>query len=104
MGNEKCKSKIVHGGQLFNVNDLGILNTFVISSTEISSNHHKINTVDVMRSNLTKSLRLLDHSNNTLSQKIAGKNTKICGINFWKRKNNYDINPNFRKAQVATFF
>ena len=61
------------------MNDLGIFKNFVISSTEISSNHHKINTVDVMRLNLTKSLRLLDHSNNTLRQKHAGENTEICG-------------------------
>ena len=72
------------------------------SNAEAVLSHQKINTVDVLRANLTKSLKLLDHSNNILRQKLTGENIEICGRNFWNRKNNYDINPNFKMAKLAT--
>ena len=74
----------------------------ITSQAEGLSSHHNINILDVMRSNLSKSLKLLDHSNNILRQKLEGENSEICGRNFWKRKNNYDINPNFKMAKLAT--
>ena len=78
------------------------LKTACISQEEVFTSQHEFSETHVIRNTLDKSLKLLDHSNAILRQKLSGENVEICGRNFWKRKTGYDISPNFRMASVAT--
>lgn len=63
---------------------------------------HEMNDLDIIKSTIEKSLKLLSYNNEKLRKKLTGDNNEICGRNFWKRKTSYDINSNFKMANYAT--
>ena len=72
------------------------------SQTDYLTSNNIINEEEVMHKNVKEALKLLDHNNNKLRQKLSGENVEICGLNFWKRKYGVDISPNFKMASFAT--